>query len=182
MKRIKVDLGASFDKRALLDQYSILGVRLKEEEKTLILEKPGLWRLVFDGKNLVMESEKLSTEKLVEETIDVIKLLYRYTFCAGCRACEPNCPTSAIRVTDKPRVDPGKCIACRICIDTCTIAEVYVEHVIVPLLFNKPLAWKRISKRKIEDTLEKEKTLLVQQQQQRAEQKKPEEQLPPTIF
>jgi Ni,Fe-hydrogenase III small subunit/ferredoxin len=37
----------------------------------------------------------------------------------GCRACAQACPTNAITVTDKVRIDLGKCLFCTDCVDAC---------------------------------------------------------------
>lgn len=39
--------------------------------------------------------------------------------CNGCGKCEPVCPTWAIKVTDKARIDPLSCMPCRICEKAC---------------------------------------------------------------
>ncbi len=37
----------------------------------------------------------------------------------GCRACAEACPTEAITVTDKVRIDLGKCLFCTDCVNAC---------------------------------------------------------------
>ena len=37
----------------------------------------------------------------------------------GCRVCADACPTGAVSVTDKTRIDLGKCLFCTDCIDAC---------------------------------------------------------------
>jgi len=37
----------------------------------------------------------------------------------ACRACADACPTQAITVTDKPRLDLGRCLFCTDCLDAC---------------------------------------------------------------
>ena len=37
----------------------------------------------------------------------------------GCRACAEACPTSAISLTDKARIDLGKCLFCDDCVNAC---------------------------------------------------------------
>ncbi len=177
-----IKLNKKLDWQALIDQYSILGAKEARKEKSgVVLEKPGLWRIAFDGEKLGIEAGgNIRREKLWEEMVDALKLVYRWNNCARCRACEAACPEGAIKVTDRPRVNPEKCIACRICLDTCPIAEVYVEHIIAPLIFNKPQAWKRPSKRRISDTIERAKTLIGVQAVQ--EEKKPKDEIPASLF
>ncbi len=177
-----VELDKPLDVAGLAEQAKVLGADALTSNGKVTLRKRGLWTIEFDGRRLRLKSEgSLRGEKLWEEAIDALKLAYRWTFCAQCRACEPTCPTSAIRVSDRPRIDPSRCIACRICIDTCTIAEVYFEHVISPLIFGEPLAWKRPSKRKIEETVRREKMLHVGAVEQGREKAR-EESLPPSTF
>jgi len=38
---------------------------------------------------------------------------------AGCRTCVEACPTQAITITDKPRIDLGRCLFCTDCQDAC---------------------------------------------------------------
>src|SRR5579863_8362944 len=38
---------------------------------------------------------------------------------AGCARCADACPTQAITITDKPRIDLGKCLFCTDCIQAC---------------------------------------------------------------
>lgn len=183
-EKASIKLDKPLDPSSLLDQYSILGAsKTSIIDGRVVLEKNGLWRIEFDGETLSIESRnpRLKREKLWEEAIDALKLAYRWNYCAKCRACEATCPEGAIKVTDKPRTQPGKCVACRICLDTCPIAEVYVEHIIAPLLFNKPQAWKRTGKRRISDTLEKAKTLIGVQARTETQQQ-PRDEIPPAIF
>src|SRR5579859_7419345 len=37
----------------------------------------------------------------------------------GCRACADACPTQAITVDGKPRLDLGRCLFCTDCLDAC---------------------------------------------------------------
>ena len=37
----------------------------------------------------------------------------------GCRACADACPTAAISITDKARIDLGKCLFCTDCVEAC---------------------------------------------------------------
>jgi Ni,Fe-hydrogenase III small subunit/NAD-dependent dihydropyrimidine dehydrogenase PreA subunit len=37
----------------------------------------------------------------------------------GCRACADACPTGAIAVADRPRIDLGRCLFCTDCTDAC---------------------------------------------------------------
>jgi Ni,Fe-hydrogenase III small subunit/NAD-dependent dihydropyrimidine dehydrogenase PreA subunit len=37
----------------------------------------------------------------------------------GCRVCADACPTDAIAITDRPRIDLGRCLFCTACSDAC---------------------------------------------------------------
>jgi Ni,Fe-hydrogenase III small subunit/Pyruvate/2-oxoacid:ferredoxin oxidoreductase delta subunit len=37
----------------------------------------------------------------------------------GCRACAEACPTAAITISDRPRIDLGKCLFCTDCLEAC---------------------------------------------------------------
>ena len=161
-EHVEIVLEKPLRKETLVEQHSILGARVvKEGDGEVVLEKPGLWRMRFDGRRLVVESLGLRGDRLREEAYEALKLAYRGTFCAGCGACEATCPTGAISISPgRPVVNPEKCVSCRICVDTCPLAEVYFEHIVLPLIRNDPTPWKRPTKRKIEDTIAIAKKLL----------------------
>ncbi len=104
----------------------------------------------------------------VERAIDVLKAYYRYVLCVGCRACEANCPFEIFRVEEVdgrriPRVsEPSKCIGCKMCLYNCPVAEVYVEHVVAPLIFDDAEAWRRKTREHHQEVLKKIKKLLKQ--------------------
>jgi phosphoadenosine phosphosulfate reductase len=183
-KLFEVVLSERLSPRALIEQASILASKpVQSSEGRVVLERRSLWRLSFDGRRLAVESlGGMQGERLWEEGIDALKLIYRWSFCSRCRACETVCPMGAVRVTDRPTVDPNLCVACRVCIDTCPIAEVYFEHVVAPLIFNDPLAWKRPSKRKIEEVVEKEKALIGAPEAVETSSREPEHSIPPSVF
>src|SRR5438045_9621087 len=37
----------------------------------------------------------------------------------GCRACAEACPTNAVSLTDKARIDLGRCLFCTDCVSAC---------------------------------------------------------------
>lgn len=159
--KIVILFGKKLDARPLIDQTPMLGKvhRIREQDGEVVVETPiALYR--FNGTRLEVIGKNVHGDKLFEEAIDALKILYRGNYCIVCRSCESNCPRGAIRVIDgKPRIDPTKCIACRLCLDTCPIAEVYVEKIELPRLLEKIDASKRPSKRRISDVVEKAKVL-----------------------
>ncbi|AEM39495.1 phosphoadenosine phosphosulfate reductase [Pyrolobus fumarii 1A] len=159
---VLIELDSPLRRDALVEQASILGAtRVEKRDDTVVLEKSDAWRISFDGRRFVAESLGMRGEKLHEEAYDALKLAYRGTFCAGCAACEATCPTGAISVSSGyPVTNPEKCVSCRICIDTCPLAEVYFEHIVLPLVRNDPTPWRRPTKRKIEDTIATAKKLM----------------------
>src|SRR5437762_13787185 len=42
----------------------------------------------------------------------------------GCSACADVCPTDAIRINGKPRLDLGRCLFCTDCLDSCPTGAV----------------------------------------------------------
>lgn len=96
----------------------------------------------------------------IEKAIDVLKLIYRWNQCTGCRSCEAVCPSGAASVTlingrPRPSIDKSKCIRCKFCVYNCPIAEVYVEHVVTPIIFGDPEAWRRKTREHHAEVLEK---------------------------
>lgn len=119
---------------------------------------------VIIGRNEVIL--RFSKNEDVEKLVDVLKLLYRWWLCVGCRSCEVNCPTHAIRVVErsgKTRPEVQKqfmCIRCKFCLYNCPVAEVYVEHVITPLLFDEAEAWRRKTREHHNEVLKKIKSFI----------------------
>jgi len=110
-------------------------------------------RLVWSDATLTVCGSRLRVEfsepRGVERLIDLLKIVYRLFNCFGCGACEANCPVDAFgvrKVGDRyvpGVVDPSKCIGCRMCLHNCPISDVFVEHVVAPLVFDDPEAWRR---------------------------------------
>jgi len=57
-------------------------------------------------------------------------------------------------------VDPKRCIRCRVCLHNCPIAEVYVEHIVIPVILGDPEAWRRKTREHLQDVLRKIKSVL----------------------
>ncbi|MEM1645951.1 MAG: phosphoadenosine phosphosulfate reductase family protein [Ignisphaera sp.] len=96
----------------------------------------------------------------IEKLIDILKLYYRWLLCTSCRSCETICPSGAasIKVIDerpRPIIDKSRCIKCKFCVYNCPVAEVYVEHVIAPIIFGDPEAWRRPTREHHSEILEK---------------------------
>ncbi|MBI2422220.1 MAG: 4Fe-4S binding protein [Candidatus Hydrogenedentes bacterium] len=47
---------------------------------------------------------------------------------AGCTACETACPTDAISVTDRHRIDLGRCLFCTECVEACPEDAIHHER------------------------------------------------------
>jgi len=50
----------------------------------------------------------------IKMSVEIIKDL-----CRGCKKCEHVCPNDAIKIHDKPPVDPDKCDDCEDCVFSC---------------------------------------------------------------
>lgn len=107
-----------------------------------------------------------SSESGVERLIDVLKAAYRWWLCVGCRACEANCPVDAFKVVAsiggyKPMVvHPERCLRCSMCLRNCPVADVFVEHVVAPLLFGDPEAWRRPTREHNVEVMKRAKELV----------------------
>ncbi|RLG88010.1 MAG: hypothetical protein DRO15_03815 [Thermoprotei archaeon] len=109
------------------------------------------------GKDLIL---MFKTESDFENCMDLLKLLIRWIACQQCKNCELSCLVGAISVKNKPVVNSSNCIHCRLCLRVCPVAEVYVEHLVIPLIINTPLAWRRPCREGFEEVLSKITTLL----------------------
>ncbi len=149
-----------FDLESLAEQYSVLGA-FKIVEKSngrLVLESRAGPRVTLERDTVRVENAGgvLGRELL----IDAVKLAFRWTHCAGCRACEASCPTGAIRVVYeggkyRPVVDEGKCIHCKLCLDNCPLADITVERIYVALMLDDPVAWRRKGRRTHESVIKR---------------------------
>ncbi|MEB3816906.1 MAG: phosphoadenosine phosphosulfate reductase family protein [Desulfurococcales archaeon] len=144
-----------------LDQYSVLGafepsgasngrVRLEAAGGKVSVE-------VSDKEIRVSGARGILGRELL---LDSLKLAFRWSNCAGCRACETSCPTGAIRVVEVgdrfiPRVDASRCIHCKLCLDNCPLADVVAEKVYSALALGDPLAWRRSGRRTHESVVER---------------------------
>lgn len=60
----------------------------------------------------------------------IVKLVARWYKCTACGNCSYWCPSGAITISQgKPLVDYRRCISCRVCLEVCPIASVYVDKV-----------------------------------------------------
>lgn len=127
-------------------------------------------RLRWCDAELVISMDKIEasllSESATERLVDLLKLIYRGLNCVGCRSCELNCPEGIIKVVEAggryvPRLlNRERCRRCRLCLYNCPIAEVYVEHIVTPLLFNNPEAWRRKTREHHREVLRKLKDVL----------------------
>jgi len=118
------------------------------------------WRnttVVVDDKSV---KATFSDEEGIEKLIDILKLYYRWVLCTGCRSCETICPSGASKLIhidgrERPSIDKKKCIQCKFCVYNCPVAEVYVEHVVAPIIFSDPEAWRRSTREHHSKVMEK---------------------------
>ncbi|MDK6029106.1 phosphoadenosine phosphosulfate reductase family protein [Ignisphaera sp. 4213-co] len=153
-----ISFANALDKQFLENQYTVINpTKIYSSEESVTIEwsnckaKISSNRIVFEFKN----------EKEIEKLVDLLKLLYRWNLCVGCKSCESNCPTHTIRVVEMngrnvPVVrNKNLCIRCKFCLYNCPVAEVFVEHVVAPLIFNDAEAWRRPSREHHNEVLKK---------------------------
>uniref|UniRef100_A0A7J3JPE9 4Fe-4S dicluster domain-containing protein n=1 Tax=Ignisphaera aggregans TaxID=334771 RepID=A0A7J3JPE9_9CREN len=140
--------------------------------KKYSINEEGSANIYWDSCSLYISSNRIvlryHTESDVEKLIDVLKLLFRWHLCTGCRSCEANCISGAFKVVEgengvyKPMVlDKTKCLGCRFCMYNCPVTDVYVEHIVVPLIFDNYEAWRRKTREHHNDILEKMKKVVM---------------------
>jgi len=109
---------------------------------------------------------KFESDEGIERFVDVLKALYRWWLCIGCRACEANCPVDAFKVVEsrgiyRPMVvDPSRCLRCGMCLRNCPVADVFVEHVVAPLIFSDAEAWRRPTREHNIEVMKKARELM----------------------
>ncbi|HID80683.1 MAG TPA: 4Fe-4S dicluster domain-containing protein [Ignisphaera sp.] len=160
---VRVEFSDSIDLRFLNRQLSIVKPSRVLMNNTKAVLEWGTAKVVIESNSMtVFKTNDYDVEKLV----DIIKLYYRWLHCVGCRSCEANCPVGAFRVhVENGRLTPhvhseDRCISCKLCLYNCPIAEVFVEHVIAPLIFDDPEAWRRKTREHQDEVLKKIKALL----------------------
>ncbi|AFK50742.1 phosphoadenosine phosphosulfate reductase [Thermogladius calderae 1633] len=91
--------------------------------------------------------EPFDKDENVEDLADVLKVVYRTRSCAKCASCVLWCPLNRVKMTPKGPLPLVPCPSCKLCIDTCPLADQLVEKVVIPLILGNPKAFKRSSRR-----------------------------------
>jgi len=133
---------------AIADQLSIIRpskYSFNFRENKAILEFNNL--IVTIDNNTIYS--KITNENDIEIIIDIVKLYHRWKLCLGCRSCEYNCPKNVFKVDEKNGIrrpwvsNPRECLGCKFCLYNCPISDMYIEHIIAPLIMNDYEAWRR---------------------------------------
>ncbi len=98
----------------------------------------------------------------IEEALVVDALIHRWYQCMRCKSCELWCPTGAIKVDERPHVDPEKCISCRTCVLECPIYEPITDRVSSSILLDRPDGWRRRSKKRRKEVIKELKERIVE--------------------
>ncbi|WP_440060070.1 phosphoadenosine phosphosulfate reductase domain-containing protein [Thermogladius sp. 4427co] len=104
--------------------------------------------------NNLMVVTPFSRDENIEDLADLLKIIYRTRSCVKCASCILWCPLRIIKMTDHGPLPSTPCPSCKLCIDTCPLADQLVEKVVIPLILDNPKAFKRGSKRHSGKTLE----------------------------
>jgi len=148
----KISFRLRFNKQLNLEAISsiavILGKTVKFTNSDVIEVSADTLKYVFRGEGKVEVATYKPQEKIIEEFLDAVKIVYRAYYCVDCGSCVTLCPANAINIVNKkPIVSKAKCLNCRACNDVCPISEVIVEKLIAALIFKKYDAWRRRTKR-----------------------------------
>lgn len=82
-------------------------------------------RILLSARKAVIEGSEAA-----ETAYDLVKLVSRWYKCIRCGNCSFWCPRGATSVTeDRPKVNQKTCTSCRVCLEVCPIASVYVDKV-----------------------------------------------------
>ncbi|NLE36133.1 MAG: phosphoadenosine phosphosulfate reductase family protein [Bacteroidales bacterium] len=126
----------------IIDQSRDLKVLLTKPNEDILEWLKVLGPLFFDKKNNIIKGEIKFKEIVCAFTIETLinhdnkiiltfenlssyptllgnvkKIISKATYCNHCLACEVECPTGALVVEPKVKIDSTKCIHCRKCID-----------------------------------------------------------------
>lgn len=158
-KNLKIELNFAVNTISLENQISVINPNSYEikNDHDITITWSTARVSIHKGNKITAE---WSNEEDIEKIIDVLKLIYRWRLCVECRSCETICPSGAAKLVEinnklKPTANKTLCINCKFCVYNCPIAEVYVEHVISPIILNNPEAWRRESREHHDKVMEK---------------------------
>ncbi|MEM1622651.1 MAG: phosphoadenosine phosphosulfate reductase family protein [Sulfolobales archaeon] len=114
----------------IISQKSVLGLVISKTNHgdAILLVKPAKNSatkvlLHKNGKSAVIEGVEVA-----DVAYNLVKLVSRWYKCVKCGNCSFWCPSNAVTVAEgRPKVDQRKCSSCRICLEVCPIASVYVD-------------------------------------------------------
>jgi len=129
----------------------MLASKIWREGGTIFIETKNT-RIRVAGNTMFVEP--FTRDENVEDLADILKVIYRTRSCVKCASCILWCPLNVIKMTPRGPLPRTPCPSCKLCIDTCPLADQLVEKVVIPLILDNPKAFKRASRRHSDHTLE----------------------------
>ncbi|MEM2007316.1 MAG: phosphoadenosine phosphosulfate reductase family protein [Sulfolobales archaeon] len=112
----------------IVSQKSVLGLVVSRTsgDGTVLLVKPAkdsATKVLLYRRSAVIEGSEAA-----DVAYNLVRLVSRWYKCVKCGNCGFWCPNNAVVVAeDGPKVDQRKCSSCRICLEVCPIASVYID-------------------------------------------------------